>query len=125
VLQVPVDSVQTEGAVHLGAPPQTPAVQTSPMVQFTPSLQVVPFGATGALQEPVDSWQTPWVWHESAGAGQVVCWPPQVPLVQTSVVVHILPSSQTVPLGLGTPPAQRPVALSQIPAWVHAEPPEH
>jgi len=38
-------------------------------------------------------------WHWS-GAAQVKAVPPQVPAVQTSFLVHALPSSQVVPSDL-------------------------
>jgi len=43
--------------------------------------------------------QVPVSWHWS-GAAQVKAVPPQVPAVQTSFLVHGLPSSQVVPSDL-------------------------
>jgi hypothetical protein len=97
------------------APVQTPAVQVSVWVQRFPSLQVAPSAATGLVQAPVDSTQTPWMW-QAAGAAQMIGAPPQVPLVQTSPVVHLLPSSHEVPLGLGAPAEHMPVIGLQMPA---------
>jgi hypothetical protein len=128
----PEAELQVPAVVQAPAPPQTtgllpvqaPAWQVSVCVQALPSLQVVPSAATGLLQAPVDSRQTPGVW-QAAGAAQVIGEPPQEPLLQTSPVVHFRPSSHIVPLGLGVPPVHKPDAGLQVPAVVQAEDPEH
>src|ERR1700722_5100462 len=53
-------------AVHVtGVPAQVPLVHTSPVVQGFWSLQVVPAGASGLEQVPVDGEHVPATWHWS------------------------------------------------------------
>jgi hypothetical protein len=108
-----------------GVPPQTPAVQTSPVVQFLPSLQPVPSAAAGFEQLPLPGSQVPAVWHWS-DAGQFLAVPAHAPLPShMSPVVHLFPSSQPVPAGLGAPPTHMPVVVLHVPASVQADAPEH
>lgn len=108
----------------MGVPPHTPPVQMSPVVHFLPSSQPVPSIAAGFEQVPLGS-QVPGVWHWSE-AVQTLGVPLQFPLPShASPVVHLFPSSQPVPLGLGAPPVQIPFAGLHVPASVQAEAPEH
>jgi hypothetical protein len=100
----------------LGVPVQTPAMHLScPGVQALPSLQLVPFGL-GGLHMPLAGSQLVW---QLLGAGQVLAAPARhVPLWQVSATVHMLPSSQGVPLsfcGL----VHVPVVGLQVPAVWH------
>jgi hypothetical protein len=67
----PSDAVQFFGAPALQAPPW----QVSASVQPLPSLQDVPFAATGFEQTPVAGLHVPAVWHWSE-AVQVFGLPP-------------------------------------------------
>jgi hypothetical protein len=54
-------------AVHvMGAPPQTPPVQTSFCVHGSPSLHAVPFGSVVVEQRPVLMSHVPALWQTSA-----------------------------------------------------------
>jgi hypothetical protein len=93
-LQVP--TVQMGPLLRLtGVPAQLPAVQTSPVVQGLPSLQALPFAAVGFEQVPVVGLHVPGAWHWS-DAAHVTAVPAHEPLVQTSPVVHALPSLHAV-----------------------------
>jgi hypothetical protein len=125
LVQAPVDGLQTaswqaSAPVHATglAPVQTPAWQVSVCVHRLPSLQAVPFAATGSEQAPVDGSQVPAVWHWSE-AGQATGLPPvQTPAWQESVCVHRLPSLQAVPFATAGL-VQAPVDGSQVPAVWH------
>src|SRR5215217_3989481 len=58
-----------------GVPAQLPLVQTSPVVQALPSLQVVPLSFCGLEQRPVPVLQVPATWHWSS-AVQTTGLPP-------------------------------------------------
>src|SRR5689334_16255901 len=100
-------------------PAQLPLVHESPTVFELLSSQALPSALSGLEQTPVAGAQTPATWHWSS-AVQVTptqrFTPPHRPLVQVSLAVAGLPSSQAVPfaaLGL----EQAPVAWSmQVPA---------
>jgi hypothetical protein len=88
-------------AVHVTAvPAQLPLVHTSPVVHAFPSLQAVPFEAVGFEHVPVLGLHVPATWHWS-DAVHVTAVPAQMPLVQTSLVVHAFPSLQAVPFATG------------------------
>ena len=93
-------------------------MQTSPPVQTLPSLQVVPFGAAGFEQAPVDGSQAPATWHWSLAAQVTGLAPVHAPAWQVSVCVQALPSLQAVPLGAAGL-EQAPVAGLQVPATWH------
>lgn len=96
------------------APLHAPFWHESTWVHALPSLQLVPFVAVGFEQTPVDGLQVPATWHWS-WAPQVTAFPPHVPFVHTSVVVHALPSLHPVPF-VATGFEQAPVAGLQVPA---------
>jgi hypothetical protein len=76
--------------VHVtGLPEQVPLWQTSLLVHELPSLHVLPFGFVGFEQTPAE--QTPALWHWSL-AVHTTGVPVQAPPLQTSPVVHELPS---------------------------------
>jgi hypothetical protein len=78
-------------------PTQVPAWHASVCVQALPSLQVVPFAATGLEHVPLDGLHVPGVWHWSDAAQVIGFDPTQVPAWHASVWVHALPSLQVVP----------------------------
>src|SRR5262249_51341555 len=113
-------SVQGLPSSQFGAAPpvHAPALQTSPVVQALPSLQVVPLALVGLEQVPVVGSQVPALWLWSRALQRRGLAPPQVPGWQASLCVQALPSVQVVPLGLfGL--AQTPVVVSQVPAEWH------
>jgi len=62
--QVPAMWHWSEAVQTLGlAPVHTPLWQVSVCVQASPSLQVVPLGAAGVEQVPVEGLQVPATWH--------------------------------------------------------------
>lgn len=83
-----------------------------------PSLQAVPFAATGFEQEPVPGSHVPAVWHVSLAEHVTGLDPVQVPLWQVSLFVHALPSLHAVPLARA--------GLEQVPVLgLHAPTPWH
>jgi hypothetical protein len=96
-----------------GPPVHVPPTQVSLVVHAFPSLHVVPFGFTGFEQVPVDAEHVPALWHWS-GSGHTTGVALQAPLWQASPVVHLFPSSHTVPFGWGTA-EQAPVAGAHVP----------
>jgi hypothetical protein len=59
-----LSTVHAIPSLHVtAAPPQTPAVHTSALVQALPSLHVVPFAFAGFEQIPVAGAHVPAVWH--------------------------------------------------------------
>jgi hypothetical protein len=80
----------------MAVPPQTPPVQTSPVVQALPSLHPVPSALAGLEHTP--PLHVPALWHWSS-AEHTMAVPPHTPLVQTSPVVQALPSLHPVPFG--------------------------
>jgi hypothetical protein len=95
-----------------------------------PSLHVVPFGAAGFEQIPVDVLQVPATWHWSLPPHVTGFEPVHVPDWHVSVWVHAFPSLQAAPLAFATAVGQ-PVAGTHAPtvwhwsapAQVTAEPP--
>ena len=77
-------------------PAQVPLVQTSPVVQARPSLQLVPVGKLETAQVPFGSWQVFCV-QELPVAVQVTAVPPQTPAAHLSPVVQAWLSLQVVP----------------------------
>jgi hypothetical protein len=124
-LQVPVASTQVPavwqasaaGGQTTGAPAQVPLVQTSVVVQFLASLQVVPFGLfTPPTHKPEPVSQLPASWQAVGPLHWTGLLPAQVPAVQASVWVQALPSLHEVPFGaVGV--VQVPVDSWQMP-WV-------
>ena len=93
-----VPSAEYVPAAHATpVPAHAPAVQTSAEVTALPSLHPVPLVAFGLLHVPVAPLHEPATWHWSLAA-QTTAAPAQLPDVQTSVVVHKLPSLQGVPV---------------------------
>ena len=84
-------------------------------VQAFPSLQAVPFGATGFVHAPVVGSQRPATWHKSSAAQVTGAVPSHTPDAQASTRVHALPSLHEVPSGAAGF-EQAPVAGSQVPA---------
>jgi len=81
----------------LAAPPQTPLVQLSAVVQRLLSSQLVPFAAIGFEQAPLTVSQTPAAWQVSVAAQM---WGEpwvQIPARHWSPVVQALPSLQEEP----------------------------
>jgi hypothetical protein len=79
-------------------PAHAPFWQVSVCVQALPSLQAVPFVATGFEQAPVAGSHVPATWHWSDAVQVMGLEPVQVPFWQVSVWVQLLPSLQDVPL---------------------------
>ncbi len=84
---------------------QTPSVQVSNRVEFVPSLQGVPSGASGLVQTPFT--QTPATWHESSGA-QVTFWqglsrPEMAYTSRASSLKDAAPASQVLEYGNSVP----------------------
>ena len=94
-----------------------PDWHVSPLVQALPSLHVVPSLAAGFEHMPSAGLHVPATWHESL-AVHTFAVPPQVPLVQTSLVVHRLPSLHVVP-SVAAGFEHMPVAGLQAPATWH------
>jgi len=96
-------------------PPQTPAVQVSPVRQLFPSKQPVPSGAAGLVHPPVDGSHDPATWQLSLAWQVIGAAPVQAPATHWSTRVQGLPSSHDAPsaaAGL----VQAPVEGLQIPA---------
>jgi hypothetical protein len=93
---------------------QVPVPSQVEMPEQTLPPHVVPLGAGGFEQVPVDVLHVPATWQPSL-AVQAIALPEQTPEVQTSFVVHALPSLQAVPFGaLGF--EHVPVDGSHVPA---------
>lgn len=117
--QTPALQVESsEAQLRACPPPQTPAVQVSPTVQYTPSLHAVPLVRGTLMHAPVLGSHSPRV-HAVFSDEQSIAAPPQVPELQASPVVHRSPSSQACPWLMGAP-TQRAVLSLQVPA-VQAE----
>src|SRR5439155_1192208 len=82
----------------LGVPVQTPALQASPSVAASPSLQGVPSGVTGFEQVALSGSQTPASWHWSWAVQTTGLTAVHVPPWQVSFCVQASPSSQLVPV---------------------------
>src|SRR5438477_3887811 len=82
----------------LGVPVQTPALQASPSVAASPSLQGVPSGVTGFEQVALSGSQTPASWHWSWAVQTTGLTAVHVPPWQVSLCVQASPSSQLVPV---------------------------
>ncbi len=103
--QVPLVGLQLPATWHWSeathvtgfAPVHVPLWQESACVHAFPSVQVVPFAATGFEHCPVAGAQTPATWHWSAAAHVTGFVPVHVPLWQESVWVQAFPSLQVVP----------------------------
>jgi hypothetical protein len=93
-------------------------MQVSLCVQALPSLQVVPFVATGFEHTPFAGLHVPAVWHWSEAA-HVTGFPPEhAPPWQVSLCVQALPSLQVVPfVAIGFEHA--PVLVLHMPAVWH------
>ena len=101
-------------AVQVTEPPalHAPATQVSVGVHLSPSSHDAPSVFLGLEQAPVEVSQLPASWHWSE-AGHVTALPlVQEPAWQVSDFVHLLPSSQLVPL----------VTLAQVAVQHAAEP---
>ena len=99
-------------------PVQTPERQVSDWVHALPSLQVVPSGAAGFEQAPVDELHVPARWHWSLAEQTTWLLPVQTPERQVSDWVQALPSLQAVPSGAAGF-EQAPVAGSHVPVTWH------
>jgi hypothetical protein len=75
----------------------TPAWHASVCVQAFPSLQGVPFVATGFEQAPLAGSHVPATWHWSAAVHVTRFEPVQAPALHVSVCVHAFPSLHVVP----------------------------
>src|SRR5437773_1983770 len=82
----------------LGVPVQTPALQASPSVLASPSLQGVPSGVTGFEQVALSGSQTPASWHWSWAVQTTGLTAVHVPPWQVSLCVQASPSLQLVPV---------------------------
>jgi hypothetical protein len=99
-------------------PVHAPSSHTSTWVHASPSLHVVPSGAFGLEQAPVDGSQDPAAWHWSAAVHVMGSEPAHTPLTHASTVVHALPSLQATPSG-STGFEHVPVDGEQVPAAWH------
>jgi hypothetical protein len=91
---------QRSSAVHVTAVPAAhePLWQVSRPLHLFPSSQLVPSVCGGLVQTPVAGVHVPTVWQRSIAAQTTaVPWLLQVPLLQLSAPLHLLPSSQLVP----------------------------
>jgi hypothetical protein len=93
-------------------------VHVSLVVQPLPSLQTVPFAATGFEHTPVDGSHVPTAWHWSLAVQVTELLPVQMPLWQLSARVHAFPSLHVVPL-VATGFEHAPVPGSHVPAVWH------
>src|SRR5438477_48409 len=82
----------------LGVPVQTPALQASPSVAASPSLQGVPSGVTGFEQVALSGSQTPASWHWSWAVQTTGLTAVHVPPWQVSLKEQASPSLQLVPV---------------------------
>jgi hypothetical protein len=118
-LQVPA-VWQESSAVHVtGVPAQLPLVHTSPVVHRFWSLHVVPSGASGFEQVPVEGEQVPATWHWSLAVHVT-----GVPLVQAPAK-HVSPVKQRSPVLHAVPSGTEgllhaPVDGLHVPAVVQA-----
>ena len=96
---------------------QRPAWQVSDRVHELASLQLVPFGAAGFEQTPLEGLHVPATWHGPLAA-QTTALPPHVPDWQVSPLVQRLPSLQAVPFGTAGF-EHCPVEGLQVPATWH------
>ena len=83
-----------------------------------PSLQLVPFVATGFEQAPVVELHVPAVWHWSLAVHVTGLAPVHVPFWQESLCVQALPSLHVVPL-VASGFEHAPVVVLQVPAVWH------
>src|SRR5262245_11238708 len=99
LLHMPLAGLHTPGSWQLSVAAQVtgaPAAQVSFWVQPLPSLQLEPSILLGLEHMPLAGLHTPATWHWSSGL-QVTAVPPHMPPVQTSLLVHMLPSLQLKP----------------------------
>jgi hypothetical protein len=82
-----------ESSQFSAVPTHTPLEQASPVVQAVPSLHAVPLGALTCPQLPAVQLSV----VQEFPSSQLIAVPAHTPAVHTSVVVHALPSLQTVP----------------------------
>ena len=93
---------------------QTPAWHVSDCVHALPSLQIVPFAATGFEHWPVAGLHVPAVWHWSCAAHVTGLPPVQTPAWHVSLCVHALPSLHAVPVSRAqVPSTAAPAATEQ------------
>src|SRR6185295_8731060 len=94
-LQVPA-SWQSSLAVHVtGLPPtQAPVWQVSVWLQASPSLQVLPLGASGVEHIPLAGLHVPATWHWSLAVQTTGLPPTQAPAMHESACVQPLLSLQ-------------------------------
>src|SRR5438477_285431 len=100
----------------LGVPVQTPALQASPSVAASPSLQGVPSGVTGFEQVALSGSQTPASWHWSWAVQTTGLTAVHVPPWQVSLCVQASPSSQLVPVSGVTVQLDVPLQVRVLPA---------
>src|SRR5437773_11664245 len=96
------------------APTHAPAWHVSTWVQALPSLQAVPFAATGFVHAPVGGSQAPGTWHGSDAPHTTGLAPTHAPATHASTSVHALPSLHAVPSTFAGF-EHAPVAESQVP----------
>lgn len=123
--QTPLAGSQTPVVWHAAGsgqatavPEQAPVWHLSPEVQALPSLQMVPFGAFGLVQAPVEVLHTPAEWHASVAVHTTGLAPVHTPDWQVSSCVHAFPSLHTVPLARAGF-EHWPLAVSHVPTPVH------
>jgi len=102
--QVPAVWHWSEAVQTTALPVHTPLWQVSVCVHALPSLQVLPLAFAGFEHVPVAGSQVPAVWHWSEAAQATGLLPVQTPLLQVSVCVQALPSSQGAVLSVWTQP---------------------
>ena len=100
-------------------PVHVPFWQLSLCVHAFPSLQLVPFEATGFEQAPLVGSHAPGRWQASLAAQVTGFVPVHVPFWQLSLCVHALPSLQLVPFE-ATGFEHTPVVELHVPATWHA-----
>jgi hypothetical protein len=107
-------------AVHVTGlePVQLPFWHASLCVQALPSLQAVPFAATGFEHAPLDGSHVPTAWHWSLAVHVTGLEPAQVPFWQESTRVQALPSLHVVPFA-ATGFEHAPLDGSHVPATWH------
>jgi hypothetical protein len=105
---------------------QLPFMQVSFAVQKSPSSHVVPSSFFWFEQEPSDGLHMGVWWQSFEGGPQSFIVPgTHVPFMHLSPVVHMLPSSQPVPGGMGEGGVQLPSDGLHVPGELHASPLVH
>jgi hypothetical protein len=99
-------------------PAHVPDWHASICVHALPSLQLVPFDATGFEHVPLLGLHVPATWHSSLAVHVTGFEPAHVPDWHASICVHALPSLQVVPF-VATGFEQAPLLGLHVPTTWH------